>query len=121
MTLLAHDIGAVEDFACGRPYRIEVNGKALVVVRRGGQFYALRNICPHQGASLSDGHVGGVALAAKPGEAISYDRVGEILTCPWHGWEFDLCTGRSLISPDRVRVRTYPVRIENDRVLVELG
>jgi 3-phenylpropionate/trans-cinnamate dioxygenase ferredoxin subunit len=55
-----------------------------------------------------------------PGEAIPYGRVGEILACPWHGWEYDLSSGRSLTSPDRVRVRTYPVHVEGGRVLIDL-
>ena len=121
MTSNGHDIGALKDFDCGRPYRVEVGGRALVVVRRDDdRLYALRDTCPHQGARLSDGRVGGTSLACKPGEVIEYGRIGEILTCPWHGWEYDLCTGQSLINPQRVRVAAYPVRVESGRVLVDL-
>jgi 3-phenylpropionate/trans-cinnamate dioxygenase ferredoxin subunit len=41
-----------------------------------------------------------------------YERGGEILRCPWHGWEFDLRDGRSVVDPERTRVRSYPVEVE---------
>ena len=115
------DIGAVAEFAEGRPCRVELDRRALVVVRRGEEFFALRDACPHQGARLSGGRVGGTALNCAPGEPIPHGRAGEILTCPWHGWEFDLCSGRSLTNPRGVRVRAYPAWVEADRVLVDLG
>jgi 3-phenylpropionate/trans-cinnamate dioxygenase ferredoxin subunit len=120
-TSTVHDIGAIADFVPGKPYRVEVAGQALAVVRKGDRFYALRDRCLHQGARLSNGRVGGTPLPCKPGEAIGYGRTGEILTCPWHGWEYDVCTGRSLANPEKVRVRTYPVRVEGGRVLVDLS
>jgi 3-phenylpropionate/trans-cinnamate dioxygenase ferredoxin subunit len=53
----------------------------------------------------------GLATATRPGE-ITYTREGEILRCPWHGWEFDLATGRSVFDPNRTRVKSYPVEVE---------
>ena len=120
MALKTIDIGSVDDFEAGRPRRVDAGGRALTVVRRGRRFFALRDICPHQGAPLSAGKVDGTALPCRPGEEISYGRVGEILTCPWHGWQFDLATGRALIEPDRFRVRVYPVRVVCGRVVVEM-
>ncbi len=120
MALKTIDIGSVDDFKAGRPRRVDAGGRALTVVRRGRRFFALRDICPHQGAPLSAGKVDGTALPCRPGEEISYGRVGEILTCPWHGWQFDLSTGRALIEPDRFRVRVYPVRVVCGRVVVDM-
>lgn len=114
------DLGEVAAFADGQATRVEVDGRGLVVVKRGDDFYVLRDICPHQGARLSGGQVTGVVPECKPGAEIVLDRDGEILTCPWHGWQFDLCTGRSLVEPEKARVRAYPVRVEAGRVLVEL-
>ena len=91
-----------------------------MVVRRGPRFFALRDICPHQGAPLSAGKVDGTALPCLPGQEISYGRLGEILTCPWHGWQFELATGRALIEPERHRVRVYPVRVSGGRVIVQM-
>ena len=115
------DIGPVDHFEESRPQRVEVSGRALVVVRRGERFYALRDICPHQGAPLSAGKVGGTSLPCLPGEEVDFGREGELLTCPWHGWQFDLASGRSLVEPERHRVRAYPVRVVDGRVLVKMG
>jgi 3-phenylpropionate/trans-cinnamate dioxygenase ferredoxin subunit len=41
-----------------------------------------------------------------------------VLRCPWHGWEFDLDTGRSLMTPTRVGIRTYPVSVRDGTVMV---
>src|SRR3712207_6412774 len=53
----------------------------------------------------------GLVTADSPGE-FRYEREGEILRCPWHGWEFDLTTGRSVFDPRRTRVRAYPVEVQ---------
>jgi hypothetical protein len=52
----------------------------------------------------------GFLLADKPGE-YHYSRRGEILRCPWHGWEFDVKTGQSWFDPVRTRVRSYQVSV----------
>ena len=104
------DVGPIDAFADGEVRRVEVEGRGLAIVRQGDAWYALRDICPHQGARLSDGRVGGTALARHPGDEIVLGRAGEILSCPWHGWEYDVRTGRSLCEPEKVRVRTYAVR-----------
>jgi len=52
-------------------------------------------------------------LPSKPGE-YRWGREGEVLRCPWHGWEFDITSGRSIFNPHRVRVRTYEVTVEPD-------
>lgn len=49
-----------------------------------------------------------------------YGRKGEILRCPWHAWEFDLRSGRSLHNPEPERVKAYPIRLEGDDVLVQI-
>ena len=45
---------------------------------------------------------------------------GQVLRCPWHGWEFDIATGCSLFDPD-TKLMSYPVHVENGRILVEIG
>ncbi len=109
------------DFRDGVPRRVELDGRALVVVRRGAEFFAIRDGCPHSGASLSRGCVIGVPRQALPGEEPGYEREGEVITCPWHGWSFDLRTGCSLAKPDKVRVKAFRVMEQAGRVLVETG
>jgi nitrite reductase/ring-hydroxylating ferredoxin subunit len=73
-------------------------------------------MCPHELAPVCKGRVGGTTLPSKPGEFI-WGREGEILACPWHGWEFDLLTGQ-MLADDRVRIRRYPVTIEGDDIYI---
>lgn len=90
---------------------VQLDGRSVGVFNIRGTFYALRNSCPHQGAPLCLGRISGTTLAAKPYEYV-YGREDEIIKCPWHGWEFEIATGRSIFNPHRFRVRTYDVTIE---------
>lgn len=114
------DLGPLADFEDGVVRRVELDGRGLAVVRKGEELFALRDICPHQGARLSNGRLGGKSLACQPGDEIGYGQLGEILTCPWHGWEFDVRSGCSLVDPENKRVASYLVRVEGDRVVVEM-
>ena len=106
-----HIVARVSDIPPGGRLVVDVAGRSIGVFNVHGRFYAVRNSCPHQGGPLCLGPTVGLAAASRPG-AISYSREGEILRCPWHGWEFDLATGRSVFDPTRTRVRSYPVEIE---------
>ena len=84
---------------------------------RGGTIYALRNYCPHAGAPVCLGVITGTTESAGSYDA-SWVRDGEILRCPWHGWEFDLRTGASVAEPVR-RVASYPVSVEEGWVVLD--
>jgi nitrite reductase (NADH) small subunit len=84
--------------------------------------YALRNVCPHAGGPVCEGRVAPriVTSAADP-LAVAVDDACPAVTCAWHGWEFDARDGRALAPGSRLRVRTYPVSVEDGTVLVDLG
>jgi nitrite reductase/ring-hydroxylating ferredoxin subunit len=92
---------------------VEISGLSIGVFNVDGKFYALRNSCPHQGAPLCRGPIKGTAEPSPPGEYV-WGREGEILRCPWHGWEFDILTGQTIFNPHRVRVKSYEVSVEPD-------
>lgn len=104
-------VGTVEELPPGQRRIVEVNGVSIGVFNVGGQYHAIRNSCPHQGAPLCQGSVRGTTLPSAPGE-YKWGRDGEIIRCPWHGWEFDLLTGRSIFNPHRCRVKAYEVTVE---------
>src|SRR5690349_6005104 len=106
-----HRVGTTAEIGPGQRKIVEVEGISIGVFNVSGTFYALRNRCPHQGAPLCMGSLKGTTLPSQPGE-YAWGREGEILRCPWHGWEFDVCTGRSICNPNRVRVRSYEVSLE---------
>ncbi len=104
-------VALADEIPAGGRKIVEVAGRSLGIFNLGGEFFALRNRCPHQGGPLCAGKTWGFAHARVPGE-ITYTRAGEILACAWHGWEFDIRTGRSWCEPERLRVRRYDVTIE---------
>lgn len=87
-------------------------GRSIGIFNVGGEFYALRNQCPHAGGPLCEGVLSGFVHSEVPGE-YSYLRRGEILRCPWHQWEFDVKTGQSWFDPVKTRVRAYEVTFES--------
>jgi 3-phenylpropionate/trans-cinnamate dioxygenase ferredoxin subunit len=106
-----HAVALVAEIPPGERLIVEIAGRSIGVFNVDGRFFAVRNSCPHQGGQLCLGRTVGLATAERPGD-IRYEREGEILRCPWHGWEFDLATGRSVFDPARTRVKSYPVEIE---------
>ena len=99
---------------------VRVDGREIGVFNVDGTLYAVRNRCPHQGAELCRGTVGGTMLPSRPHE-YRFGLEGRVLRCPWHGWEFDLATGEKLFDPSlRMRVKTYPVVVEDGRIEIEL-
>src|ERR1041385_8198689 len=113
-----HIVGTIAEIGPGQRKIVEVEGISIGVFNVKGTYYALRNRCPHQGAPLCLGSLKGTALPSGPGEYL-WAREGEILRCPWHGWELDVLTGRSLCNPHRVRVRAYDVTIQSPAELDE--
>jgi nitrite reductase/ring-hydroxylating ferredoxin subunit len=111
-------VGRVAEVPPGQRKIVDVNGRSIGVFNVHGKYYALLSRCPHQGAPLCLGKVNGMTMPSKPGEYI-WGRDGEILRCPWHGWEFDLTNGRSIFNPHRVRVKAYDVAVEPEDPSVE--
>jgi nitrite reductase (NADH) small subunit len=97
---------------------VEVKGHSISLFNVNGEFIAVLNICPHELAPVCRGKVRGTTLPSPPGEYL-WGREGEILACPWHGWEFDLLTGKAL-ADERVRLRRYPVTVTDDVVYLSL-
>lgn len=104
-------VARTEEIPAGGRKIVEVGGLSIGVFNVNGEFFALRNRCPHQGGPLCEGKLWGLLEAPVPGEFV-YSRRGEILSCGWHGWEFDIRTGQSWCDPRRLRVRTYEVHVE---------
>jgi 3-phenylpropionate/trans-cinnamate dioxygenase ferredoxin subunit len=104
-----HTVGKAADLRPGDRLIVDIAGRSIGIFNVRGEFYAVRNQCPHQGAPLAQGVLSGTCLPSAPGEFV-YARDGEILRCPWHAWEFDLTNGRSIHNPHRCRVRSYEVR-----------
>lgn len=108
-----------DDLQPGEMKAFEVGRSRIVLCRTPDSFAALRDICSHHGARLSGGLLGGTNLPCGAG-TYKYGKVGEVIRCPRHGYEFDIRTGRSLHDPERERVKTYPVVERGDEIFIEI-
>jgi nitrite reductase/ring-hydroxylating ferredoxin subunit len=110
MATAPHVVCRTEELPPGERKIVTANGRSVGVFNVGGRYYALRNRCPHRAAPLCLGRVRGLVVSDGP-YGVRLEREGEIIACPWHGWEFDITTGRSHFNPHKLRVRTYDVTV----------
>lgn len=103
-------MAAADEIGLGERKIVDVAGRSIGIFNVGGEFFALRNRCPHQAGALCEGTLWGVLRSDLPGE-FEYEPSREILTCPWHGWEFHVRTGQSWCAPERLAVRSYKVAV----------
>ena len=113
-----HVVASVDELPPGTRKFLEIDGRPIAIFNIRGEYFGLLNRCPHQGAALCEGALIGLAQSSDPGE-IQYTRLGEIIRCPWHGWEFDIRTGQSWCEPKRFRTRAYAVNVEPGTSLVK--
>lgn len=113
-----HVVAAASEIPPGGRRRIDVAGRAIALFNVDGEFFAILDRCPHQGGSLCGGELIGLLESTEPGD-YRYTRRSEILRCPWHGWEFDIRTGKSWCDPERTRTPRYAVAVAAGRELVE--
>jgi nitrite reductase/ring-hydroxylating ferredoxin subunit len=113
-------VAPVSEMPPGTRRSVKIGSRAVAVFNAGGQFYAVRDVCPHQGAPLSKGVLVGELTACRPGE-YSFDSGRPHVKCPWHGWEYDLATGQSTYDPAHDRVRAYEITIEPGSEVLEGG
>ena len=95
-------VASTTDVKAGHGIVVEVNGKTLAVFNVDGTFHAIDNTCIHRGGPLGEG-----------------DLEGSVVTCPWHGWQYDVATGTCLANPS-AKVARYEVLLEGTDVKVLL-
>lgn len=113
-----HRVGSVSDFELGQFKIFEIKRRPIGVVRTKNGFFAVRNRCPHQGAELCKGYVTGTFAPSDP-HVFDYDDARSVVQCPWHRWEFDLATGRTVEDVANARVAIYDVHVSGDDVYVD--
>ncbi len=96
---------------------VDVDGRPVGIVSVGEKFYAISDRCPHMGASMCAGSLGGTFVPSQPPELV-YGMDQQVIRCPWHGWEFDLESGRSLLEPQRYGLRTFRVTEDGGDVVL---
>lgn len=94
--------GKVSDFKEGEGKVVNLQGKYVAVFKVDGNIHAVDNTCPHQGGPLGEGMLD-----------------GQVVTCPWHGWRFNVTTGVSPVVPT-AKVQKFNVKVDGDKVLIEV-
>ena len=103
-------VATLDEIPPGERKIVSIGGRSIGVFNIAGEFFALRSSCPHQGGPLCEGRLTGFLESEAPGE-YRYTCKGEILRCPWHGWEYDVKTGQSWWAPAQKRTRSYEVSV----------
>ena len=95
-------VASVEEVTAGRMRTVEVDGEWIGLYNVDGHIHATQAHCTHAEAFLTDGLLD-----------------GEVVTCPLHGAQFNVCSGEVLSMPAIVPLATYPVKIEDGTVFIE--
>jgi nitrite reductase (NADH) small subunit len=110
-------VGSAEDVRRDGCRVVSVDGRPVGVISVGDEFFAIADRCPHMGASMCTGSLAGTFVPSAPHELV-YGRHERVIRCPWHGWEFDLESGRSLLEPGRYGLRTFVVTQDDGQVVL---
>ncbi len=116
---MRHRVARAAEIPPGGMVLVPLGRRGVGVYNVRGAFHALSNLCPHAGGPVCRGDVTGTTVAGGAPYAQEWVRDGEILRCPWHAWEIDITTGRTITDPTRT-VATYPVTVEDGWVVVEV-
>ena len=116
-------IAPVEAIPAGERKIYKVNNREIGIFNIDGEFFALRNACPHRGAPVCKGrlrpYIGPPAQADDIG-GVTYEREDAVVKCPWHLWEFDVRTGVSM-HDDNLRVQSFRVAAEDGQIVLYTG
>jgi len=96
------EVGLEDDFRSGQRKVVDINGKFVAVLYCDGVFVAFENVCPHKQGNVGEGEIEDC-----------------IITCPRHGWQFDVKTGEGKTMPNS-RLNMFPVTIREGKVFVEV-
>jgi nitrite reductase/ring-hydroxylating ferredoxin subunit len=91
------------EISAGTIREIQIEGRAVALANVGGTIYAINNTCLHRGGPLGQGQLD-----------------GKVVTCPWHGWQFDVTNGKAVQNP-AAAVDCYPTEVRGEDVFVDVG
>lgn len=97
-------VAKTADVKPGQGLIAEAGGRSLAVFNVDGKFHVIDNTCCHRGGPLGDGELDGT-----------------VVTCPWHGWQYDVTTGRCIAPSPNASVPAYPVTVDGGEIKIELG
>lgn len=96
-------LATIDQIPVGSAIEVEHEGRIYALFNVGGQISAIDGVCPHQGGPLADGTLEGTCV-----------------TCPWHGWQFDVRTGKTPLGP-KIKQAVYDVKVEGQDIFVSVA
>jgi nitrite reductase/ring-hydroxylating ferredoxin subunit len=96
-------VATTDELPPGQMRCVVVDGLPIALANVAGEIFAFSDTCRHEGGPLSNGAL-----------------IDHTVTCPWHGWTYDIRSGKSLVPPLGLRIPTYPVYIDGDTIAVEI-
>lgn len=95
-------VAKATDVPAGAIHQVDVGGRPIALANVGGMFHAIDGTCLHRGGPLGEGTL-----------------EGSVVTCPWHGWQFDVLTGKNTLNP-AAGVACFAVELRGDEVFVDV-
>lgn len=96
---------------------VDLEGVEVAIIRHDEEYYALLNFCVHQGGPLCEGETSGRTVVGPDGWEWEYVDEERFITCPWHGWMFDITDGRC-VDAEQYRTPTFEVEVENGEIFI---
>jgi nitrite reductase (NADH) small subunit/3-phenylpropionate/trans-cinnamate dioxygenase ferredoxin subunit len=97
-----HIVGETSDIEQGTGKTFTIEGQTIAVFNKGEEFFAIEDTCKHKGGSLGEGELD-----------------GDTITCPLHGWQYNITNGECLMTP-QVKMKSFPVKVENGEISLEV-
>ena len=98
-----HEVATLTEVQNETGKEVVVNGQLVALFNVDGEIFAIDGMCAHAGGPLGTGCL-----------------EGKIVTCPWHGWQYDVSTGQHCLT-ENIRQTTYPVKVEEGKIFVEVA
>jgi nitrite reductase (NADH) small subunit len=90
-----------DEIPAGTIREFQVDGATVAIANVAGEFYAIHNTCLHRGGPLGQGEL-----------------EDKVVTCPWHGWQYDVTTGKVTMNP-AVGVKTFPLEVRGEDIFID--
>lgn len=108
-----HVVAYADEIPPGTRKIVTIEGREIGIFNIQGTYRAFLNRCPHMGGALCKGEVLGLVESSGPGD-MRLEEERQFLTCPLHGWEFDIATGQSYFDPKKMRAKVFAVETATD-------
>jgi nitrite reductase (NADH) small subunit len=115
-------VAHADEIKDGERILVDIGNREVAIFKLNGEWHALANVCPHQGAPLCEGKITGTLSAVRNEKEddfdLVYDRKNRVIACPWHAWEFDIATGEHL-SNTGYTVPTYDIVVRDEKLYLK--